>query len=154
MKNRNRSKAARLVLLLATAFGLLLPAATPADAVVYNYGWCPNRTGSGFCDTYGTLTLYYHPDMGGAASSFLGKIASYDDYCCWRFVFGGTATGDGYGQSVRNNAGSGCVDHPSFNYRVYYSPNNGGPSQLMQHASCANLNSQLHNNNASQDQSS
>ncbi|MEV7213008.1 hypothetical protein AB0O31_07950 [Kitasatospora cineracea] len=152
---KKRRLLANFAAIFAFLAGILIPtSSTPANAVVFHYGWCPNTTVSGFCDTYGTLILYYHPGQDGASSAYLGKIYTYDDYCCWRSVFGGVDGGEGYGTSVRNNAGSGCVDHPSFNYRIYYSPGDGGTSQYMAHAMCQNLNSSLHNNNASQDEAS
>ncbi|MEV8097684.1 hypothetical protein [Kitasatospora sp. NPDC085879] len=142
---------AKFSLLLSVLTAALLSFSGSAHAVVYNWGWCPNRTTSGACDTYGTLTLFYQPNQGGASSSFLGKVYNYDDGN-WVFVFGGTDKGAGQGTSVRNNAASGCIDHPSFNYRVFYSPGFSGASQFMVHASCANLVSYMRNNNASQDE--
>ncbi|MDX3224163.1 hypothetical protein [Streptomyces sp. ME19-01-6] len=121
----------------------------PANAVTYKYGEC-SRTPSGWCDTWLTLTLYYNSDFGGAASSFGGKINNYTTDSVV-YVFGGTVSGTGYGNAVKNNAASGCVDSNNENYKVFYNSYQKGVSQTFTHGTCKNLNSDLKNQNASQD---
>jgi hypothetical protein len=124
-------------------------ASAPAHAVTYKYGEC-DRLASGWCNTWHTITLYYNSDFEGAASSFGGQIDSYTTSSVI-YVFGGTSQGNGYGYAVKNDAASGCVDSDTYDYKVFYSSYQKGVSQTFAHGTCKNLNSDLKNENASQD---
>lgn len=137
-----------LAVMVAGATAVVMASGT-ANAVTYKYGECV-RTASGWCDTWETLTLYYNSDFGGAASSFGGKIDSYTTSSVV-YVFGGTVQGNGYGYAVKNDAASGCVDSDTYNYKVFFNSYQKGTSQTFAYGTCKNLNSDLKNENASQD---
>ncbi len=118
------------------------------------------------CNT-GTNVLwvnYNSVDANGYTSSgrahFLGKVPDYEGtvttngslYTAYHYVFANG--GNGTGETVKNNAASVLACSSVANYRVYYNSNYGGHSQYISGDwGCdngVNLDSTLHNNNASQ----
>ncbi|AEN11852.1 MULTISPECIES: hypothetical protein [unclassified Streptomyces] len=144
-------KIQRALAVAAAAAGLTVSVfSSSAQAVEYRYGECV-RTAAGWCQTANHLTLYYNSKAYGygAASGFMGDIYNYDNGSVV-YVFGGTTNGAGQGQAVKNNAGHACVDSTWAKYRVYYNSGYAGVSQDFGPNNCKDLNSSLHNQNASQ----
>ncbi|WP_432068887.1 hypothetical protein [Streptomyces sp. C10-9-1] len=150
MKNKTK-KALRGLAVATAAAGISISTLSgTAQAVEYRYGEC-ERTASGWCDPSHHLNLFYNTKAYGygASSAFLGNIYNYNNGKIV-YVFGGTNNGAGQGQAVKNNAGHGCVDSTWAKYRVYYNSGYSGVSQEFGPNTCKDLNSSLHNNNASQ----
>lgn len=109
------------------------------------------------------VLLTYHANDAGATASFTGSVSNlsaqptyayegstlvlqyYTDFVFWSAADGDT---DGAGQGVRNNAGS-MRNYSNHSYTLYVYPNYVGPSQTFGPHTSANLNSTLHNNEAS-----
>ncbi|MCX5209126.1 hypothetical protein OG689_07475 [Kitasatospora sp. NBC_00240] len=95
-----------------------------------------------------------------ASAHFLGKVSDYAGmiavngslYTTYHYIF--SNGGNGSGQAVKNNAASVLACSSAANYRVYFNSNYGGHSQYISGDwGCnngVNLDSTLHNNNASQ----
>ncbi|MCQ1576627.1 hypothetical protein [Streptomyces parvus] len=125
--------------------------------------------------SYGDLHLHYntiaHGGYSSARASFYGNIYNYAGQSVspngavvvhYKFVFGKNSSGNnasGTNVAVKNQAGSVENCAPADSYRVYYNSGYAGSSQFFWHTFgsvyCAggkqvDLNSKLHNNNASQ----
>lgn len=113
----------------------------------------------------GGLFLYYHANGGGASASIAGSVANLSSAPVYEYegsnlvllyyadiVFSAMASGDtdGEGQAVRDDAGSATDTSSSSSYTLYVYPSYVGSSQTFTpNHYYVNLNSQLHNNEAS-----
>ncbi|MFJ2766713.1 peptidase inhibitor family I36 protein [Streptomyces sp. NPDC087300] len=132
-----RSMVAAVVALAAAGSGLALSAPASAATAAPTAASCSS----------GYACLFYHPGYTGAVYKQYNNDTNYGNN---HFVTSTSSHGsEGAGQVVRNNAGS--VDNWDFNnsITIYYSPGYGGAHQTISAGGRANLNSSLHNNNAS-----
>ncbi|WP_186785825.1 peptidase inhibitor family I36 protein [Streptomyces misionensis] len=132
-----RSVFAGLLALAAAGSGLALSTTASAASA---------GTAAASCST-GYACLYYHPGYTGAVYKQYYDDSNYGNNY---FVTSTASRGsEGAGQVVRNNAGS--VDNWDCNnsITIYYSPDYQGAHQTISACGEANLNSTLHNNNAS-----
>jgi len=99
----------------------------------------------GVCDS-GEFCLYFNSNNEGSVSDFTGSIADYgtDQPSCYEFK----GAGNGQGRCVKNAAAS-VWNRTSDPVTVFYNSNYGGTAQAFAARAKANLNDDLHNENAS-----